>query len=206
MGLGYYAKRLEWYQVQFLKAYDKYVVNLHARAVTAIAQKLSELARSCRETDKEGKASVDWSQVVSLAYGLRYDTMLNSVMRRWCRILRFRSGQASERRSWLTKNATQKFWQCIVLLGHLHGAYETFVESALHFETFKWIRFDGGAIEWVKNADEKITPISRLSDTVSTEFGHWNSKEQTLARACYEQLHCVHAKVQLLMYLLSSRL
>ena len=78
MGLGYYAKRLECYQVQFLKAYDKYVVNLHARAVTAIAQKLSELARPCRETDKEAKASVDWSQVVSLAYGLRYDNMLNS--------------------------------------------------------------------------------------------------------------------------------
>ncbi|KAL9074085.1 MAG: hypothetical protein Q9161_002495 [Pseudevernia consocians] len=64
--------------VQFLEAYDKYVVNLHARAVTAIAQKLSELAMLCRETDKEAKAGVDWSQVVSLAYGPRYDNMLNS--------------------------------------------------------------------------------------------------------------------------------
>lgn len=137
--MRYYAKRLECYQVQFLEAYDKYVVNLRARAVTAIAQKFLELARPCHETDKEGKASVDWSQVVSSAYGLRYDTMLDSSHEKMVQdtALKIWPSEQEEKLGGSTKSATRKVWQCIVLLSRLRVAYGTFVESALHSETFR---------------------------------------------------------------------
>ena len=123
-----------------------------------------------------------WDRVVSEAYELRYDCNTRRLLQN------------------IDLKTSKKVWQGLVLPGRLRVAYDTFIESALHFSVFKNMKIYNtrDSLTWGPTFSGKHSS-SNLPTSVLPDFQRLNNRQKKQFRKSHAKPLFVHAEIQLLV-------
>ena len=171
--LGYYQGRLGFYRQRLTEGLKPYFTIIDSLCATD--KSFCGLSKLCSFLEPVG---TDWHDLVCIAYELQHPKSSKSELDQ------------------VAKDASQKIWHDILLLGRLHVAWETLVETALHLASFKEIKI----IPIVTKVEDPLITHS-LPTTFLHDFKRLKSSQQKVCKKFLAQPCFVHAEMQLLMHL-----